>query len=351
MLKKCLFSLFLLCFLVFPSHASDTGSIFVDYHGNGNQLTDVTWSLYFIAEEGDFWDYNPTEPYEDLWASYDLTEWSQWTAYTSTAYNYINALGIAPDYKGVTDENGEMFVEDLAAGIYLLRFLPVTQDDLLYSSSPIMILMPDPEENWHQELIPKVTWREIVTSEEEEEEDEEEPEEEEKPEVETRHVRVYKMWRDDAGTTARPENLTVNLYQDALVIDTVTLNEANEWSYHWEDLPEEAVYAVLESDIPEGYQVSVAEEGNAFVITNTYAPEHHLGGGGGVGVGGGTGVAGEGYDTDVEGDDYHNDYETEVEDALTQTGLLVWPVPVLAIAGLVFLSLGLLLKGKPTNET
>lgn len=80
---------------------------------------------------------------------------------------------------------------------------------------------------------------------------------------------VKKIWQDN-GTT-RPASVDINLYRTGgEYVETVTLTEANGWSYTW-NLDESYQYAVSESNIPNGYIVSYTVEGNTMYVTNTYS--------------------------------------------------------------------------------
>lgn len=80
---------------------------------------------------------------------------------------------------------------------------------------------------------------------------------------------VKKIWQDN-GTT-RPASVDINLYRTGgEYVETVTLTEANGWSYTW-NLDESYQYAVSESNIPSGYIVSYTVEGNTMYVTNTYS--------------------------------------------------------------------------------
>lgn len=109
---------------------------------------------------------------------------------------------------------------------------------------------------------------------------------------------VKKVWNDGKADT-RPESVTVRLLKGETVIDTVTLNEQNGWSHTWEDVPESDLYSIKEKNVPKGYTASYQQNGYVFTITNT--------------------------------------------STLIQTGQLIWPIPVLAVGGLVLFAVGLLL--------
>jgi hypothetical protein len=90
---------------------------------------------------------------------------------------------------------------------------------------------------------------------------------------------VKKIWDDGNNRDGkRPEVLLVNLLADGKVIDTVTLNEANEWAATVEELPmydkgKEIDYTWEEDTkgLPEGYSlVSADKEGTITTITNHY---------------------------------------------------------------------------------
>ena len=92
------------------------------------------------------------------------------------------------------------------------------------------------------------------------------------PDPSTVDVTVKKEWKlDDGGT--RPDSVTVELLKDGEVDKTVTLNEANGWSYTWSDLSADYTWTVQEVNVPEGFTSTITQAGNVFVITNDDKPE------------------------------------------------------------------------------
>ena len=92
---------------------------------------------------------------------------------------------------------------------------------------------------------------------------------------ETVAVSGAKTWVDaDNQDGFRPESITINLLADGAVIDTVTVTEADNWSWSFENLPKYRdhgtliVYSVTEEAIDE-----YSTEYNGFNVTNTHAPE------------------------------------------------------------------------------
>lgn len=93
------------------------------------------------------------------------------------------------------------------------------------------------------------------------------------PDIPTTDKKVVKIWDDSGNTDKRPSGIVVELLKNGVVYDTVTLNEANNWSYHWTELDPEAKWSVREKYIPDGYTATITESGNTFVITNRYNKE------------------------------------------------------------------------------
>ena len=93
-----------------------------------------------------------------------------------------------------------------------------------------------------------------------------------------------------------------------------TLTRTDGWQRTWSDLPRynpdgsEIVWTVTERPVP-GYTANVQQSGSTFILTNTLDRQK-----------------------------------------LQQTGLLWWPVPVLAAAGLLLLIFGALSKRKNGHE-
>ena len=99
--------------------------------------------------------------------------------------------------------------------------------------------------------------------------------------VRTRNITVNKVWADN-NATSRPTSVDVQLYANGSAVGAaVTLEDANHWTYTWNDLPynedgQQIVYTVKEVAVPQGYGVSyspmtVDATGNGSIsITNSY---------------------------------------------------------------------------------
>ena len=94
--------------------------------------------------------------------------------------------------------------------------------------------------------------------------------------ITTRDFTVTKQWKDDDNKAgARPKAITVYLLNNGKRYNnmSVTLNEENNWTYTWKDLPiADADYSVEEAE-EEHYTAEVETKDWSSVIINTYKPD------------------------------------------------------------------------------
>ena len=79
---------------------------------------------------------------------------------------------------------------------------------------------------------------------------------------------VHKVWADNNDPN-RPERISVQLLRDGEVYDEVELSEENQWTYTWDKLVETYEWTVVETEVPEGYEVSYETKDGAVWITNS----------------------------------------------------------------------------------
>lgn len=90
---------------------------------------------------------------------------------------------------------------------------------------------------------------------------------------------VNKVWDDaDDQDGKRPSSIKVELKRNGTTIDTVTLNEGNNWQKNWPVLPKkdddgnEYSYSADETAVPVDYEKSVAATETSATITNKHDP-------------------------------------------------------------------------------
>ncbi len=118
-------------------------------------------------------------------------------------------------------------------------------------------------------------------------------------------ITIKKVWNTDESTSAT-DSVTVQLRKDDIVIATAVLSDQNKWQVIYANMPESDGYSIVEVDIPDGFVASYSRTGHVFTVTNTAF--------------------------------------------LIQTGQQVWPIPVLALAGLCLISVGTIVLRKTRNK-
>lgn len=137
--------------------------------------------------------------------------------------------------------------------------------------------------------------------------------------------RVQKIWDDSGHTENRPQEVVVQLLKDGVVSSTVTLSASNNWSYTWSGLDANSNWQIVERDVANGYTVLVEREGDLFRVTNTYQEDVPV-------TPPSTGESEA--PPSAESIEPAPEPEPEPEEKLPQTGMLWWPVPVLACGGI-----------------
>ena len=119
-------------------------------------------------------------------------------------------------------------------------------------------------------------------------------------------ITIKKVWNTDASSKAT-DSVTVNLLRGGQVVQTAVLSDGNNWQITYTDMPESDAYTIEEVDVPKGFTATYKQRGYVFTVTNT--------------------------------------------STLIQTGQLVWPIPVLAFAGVMLIGAGsVLLRKKRSHD-
>ena len=119
-------------------------------------------------------------------------------------------------------------------------------------------------------------------------------------------ITIKKVWNTDASAKV-VDSVTVQLLRDGVVVETAILSDQNNWQVTYSDMPESDTYSIKELAVPKGFTATYQQKGYVFTVTNT--------------------------------------------STLIQTGQLMWPIPVLAVSGMLFIAVGiaLLQKKRKTN--
>lgn len=109
------------------------------------------------------------------------------------------------------------------------------------------------------------------------------------------NITIKKVWNTDKSAQAT-DSVQVQLLRDGVVVETATLSILNNWQVTFTNMPQSDSYSVVEVNVPKGFTATYSRNGYDFTVTNSAS--------------------------------------------LIDTGKLVWPVPILAMAGIVFITTG-----------
>lgn len=311
----------------------------------------VEFSLYKVADMTENGSYAPCGAFSEYpVGSVNGLDSEGWRKMALTLAGYAALNGPAAVAGAVTDANGSASFgrdEKLDQGLYLL----IGGMGEGCAAQPVLVSLPGIDGNgkWIYDVTVNVKGESVGN--------------------ETTGIGVIKIW-DDAGYDMRPESVEMVLLGNGRTVDTVTLNSANSWRHSWTGLDGSVIWYVVESPVPQGYSVMGDRDGALVTYTNrlieeggggeggegsldgpgaTAGPDATLGPGGTYGPDG-PGVTAE-PDTPGEtyrpgGDGYDDEPGGDGDIRLPQTGLLWWPVPVLAAAGMALFAIGWLYRRK-----
>lgn len=252
----------------------------------------IEFKVYRVAERNSSGGFSPLEPFKSWPVQITDTDVKDWPALASTLEVYVTMNGTVPTQTAVTDHQGKAVFSDLQSGFYLVVGDPVEGDGEMYVPQPVMLSLPILQDGKYlYDVIANAKYDVIPISSGDE----------------TSELQVIKIWEISEGKK-HPAEVKVQLLRNGQVWDTVTLNKDNNWRYIWTDLQEGSLWKVVEVDVPKGYTVSIARNGDIFSVINT--------------------------DESDDNPDDSNKPEDDEEEKLPQTGMLWWPVPFLAVSGM-----------------
>lgn len=182
----------------------------------------------------------------------------------------------------VTDAQGTAVLTELPLGLYFVKQTAAVEG--FEPCTPFVVTVPAKEELgyvYDVEASPKTDVIQLVD------------------------LTITKVWNTDKAASAA-DQVTVQLLCDGQLLETIVLNEENDWQVTFTDMPKSDAYSIKEIDVPKGFVATYTEDGYDFTVINT--------------------------------------------SSLIQTGQLVWPIPVLALTGLILLAGGALILRKARNE-
>lgn len=288
----------LICTLtaILPVKAADSidtskkGSLTVTFCPEDIPASGVEFRLYKVASVDEYADLELTAGFAGISEDFSEPDEDVWENAVTEVESYISENGIKPDYTAVSDENGVAVFSGLPVGLYLLKADAfISEEHDAYTPQAYLIMLPERiDDEWSYDLQSV-------------------PKYEKSDEI--TDITVTKKW-DGGKVEDRPETITVTLYCDDVEYETVSFGAAEDWKHTWEQLNAKHSWTISEVSV-EGYTTTIEPDGYSFIITNV----------------------------------------SEKKD-LPQTGLVWWPVPLLAAAGVGFSLTGIAVikKSRKTDE-
>ncbi len=238
--------------VVEPDKASSLTFVYLAQEVPFEGLAVKTFRIAEVSADGK---YALTGDFRDYPVSlYDVQSQAEWRNIASTLASYAIADGLAPTASGVTDGAGTVKFDNLLPGMYLT--LSVRQDtpELVTVFENFLTALPMPDGsgayNYDVTAYPKHETR--------------------VPSPADRTFKVIKHWKDGGDYALRPDTVLVDLYRDGQLQETVTLSSDNNWMHTWTAPDDGSLWTCVEREIPDGYTVTVVQEGNTFVLTNAH---------------------------------------------------------------------------------
>ncbi len=231
--------------------AKSTGTLTLICECKDKPVKGLKWSLYRIGSfdgekitlEGEF--ANLPVDMSDLSAS-GLAD----AASTLREFAFVYKYKTVDTGNSKNDGSVELRYDE--AGVYLIAAKNITDGEVTYIPTPAIFIL-DPEEEPEKVIYPKIKQIAVLTG-------------------EIERFQLLKIWENDENLPKKPNEITVDIYRDHSFYDSVTLSEANNWSYSWEeDMGSE--WSMIERQIPEGCAVVYRKDGRQYIVVNTYVPD------------------------------------------------------------------------------
>ena len=323
------FSLFVM--FVPEAMSADNSTSLICLSGD-EPVSGMKWKIYHIGEIRDN-ECVLTGAYEDY--AVDLTNLTSENINGTAKALESFVLGNNLPYlaEGSTDENGTASFSSLDPGLYLAVSQNVKIEHEAYVACPLLFEVKGGNSG-ESTIFPKMYSTNTLAGYEE-------------------YYTLKKIWVDnDNNAQMRPEYVTVDLFKNGEISDTITLSEDNGWEYRWENLDPADEWRVVERNIPQKYEVIVDYNSSQYLIKNTYNPSRKTTGGYETNTASATTtISTTTVTTTATATTTLPPASTTVtEPKLPQTGQLWWPIVPLTTGGFVLLFTGLAMNKRKDDE-
>ncbi len=222
---------------------------------DGSAASNVSFKLWRAADVSPDCQYTVSDKFARYPLTFEGLDSDLWRALAQTMAAYAAEDNIAPDFTAKTNSEGSAVFSDLETGLYLVSGSSYSKGSYTYTPAPFLICLPDydGESSWLYDVTAQVKYDSKHNG----------------GGTTTLTRKVLKAWKND-DKASRPESVSVTLLKDGKAYDTVTLTAENNGRYTWDGLDRSAQWQLIENDVPKNYTVTVSKEGITFLVTNTY---------------------------------------------------------------------------------
>lgn len=359
------------CVLIHTTAADAKGSLTIlSETEEGVKLVGMQWDIFKIGGRNSEGKYELQGEFANFPVSLEDTSTSALAFAADTLDTFTTVYKTRPLDTQRADANGVLKFEDLGVGLYLVAGDHVRIGDTYYF--PAAFLMEITEFGGTNQVYDLTAHPKYIYKNAEDQD----------------AYTVKKVWeKDEAHTFTRTPYVTVEIYRNEVLYETVRLDDSNDWSYSWfSDKPYD--WKVVEVEIPENYYVIFRHNETQYVVVNSFNTSSSIEDTTQPTDGEQTETTEPTVDVQTEtttestttettttvissdtvtetSTETYTETETSSSDTTTttattttttsttkkpeklpQTGQLWWPVPVLALSGLIMMGVGFKLRTK-----
>ncbi len=222
-------------------------SLKLTFQASGRDCAGITADLYYVAAADESLTFTPTPAYAGCPVKINgLQSQTEWKELCEAIGSYIVADRKVPDHHAVSAVDGTAAFADLPLGLYYVK--PHGGSIPENGFAPFFVTAPSlgDDGHWLYDLCVTPKYSEVPVPYE---------------------YTVIKLWDDGTGE-GRPDRITLKIFKDGDLFDTVVLSGENNWKYTFKAY-HEGVWNVAEENVPDGYTVSVSRTAGSFIVTNT----------------------------------------------------------------------------------
>lgn len=284
------------------------------YFGHNNKgFSQVNFRLYQIAIVSEDKNLILTDSFSGYPIKIDELDSSGWKSLAQTLDGFVLRDHLEIFHEGKTSDDGKITFYNLEEGLYLITGEQYKKGEYIYTPDSFLVRLPAVDGKTNRPIYDVESSCKYESKKNPSDNEEEN----------TVDREVIKIWKDNKNKKNRPNSIVVQLLRDSAVYDTVVLNDQNNWKYIWRKLDSNFQWRVVEYSKIDGYTTTVELCGNTFVVTNSI-PEQPT-------------PASPNIPNESPPSENSNSYSRP---KLPQTGLLWWPVPLLACEGLFLFIIG-----------